>query len=89
MFSAKRKLEGRAKVLDQKQRIAELKARAEELSKGSFFSCESDDCPLDVQEEYWRRVVESEESGTTTLTKVFREEGFELTPPDRLSIPLK
>ena len=77
--------ERRTDVAERKERIEQLKARAEELSKGSFTSFTSDECPLEVQEEFWRRVVEVEERGFTTLAKVLEDGGFELTAPDKLT----
>ena len=75
----------RAEVLARKERIAKLKERAEELSKGVFYSVEDDGVPLRVQEDYWKRLVAFEEAGTTTLAKVLEDSGFELTPSDQLT----
>lgn len=74
-----------ADVLGRKERIEQLKARAAELSKGSFTSFTSDECPLEIQEAFWRNVVEIEAAGTTTLVKVLEERGFELTPAEGLT----
>jgi hypothetical protein len=77
--------EGRAKALTQRERIEKLKARAQELTNGEFRSFSTEACPLDVQEAFWRRVVECAESPLTTHAKVLEKSGFVLTPPDQLS----
>jgi hypothetical protein len=74
-----------ADVAGRKERIEQLKARAEALCGGEFTSFTSEHCPLEVQEEFWRRVVAVEESGTTTLAKLLEKGGFELTSPDKLT----
>jgi len=78
-------VEGRAAVLTQEERIERLKARAQELANGTFISFSCNSCPLDVQEEFWRRVVESAESPLTTHAKVLEKSGFVLTPPSQLN----
>lgn len=77
--------EGRTEFLAQKDRIEKLKARAQELAKGEFVSFTSDDCPLAVQEEFWRRVVECAEAPLTTHAEVLERSGFVLTPPAELN----
>jgi hypothetical protein len=81
MMNAERRMD----VLARKERIDQLKARAEELCKGPFSSFMSDECPLEIQEAFWRNVVEIEEGGMTTLAKVLEQGGLELTPADTMT----
>lgn len=63
-----------------KARIEKLKARAAAMCHGEFYSFQDDkcDCPLEVQEEFWKQVVAMEEGRKTTLAEVLKENGFEL-----------
>ena len=78
-------LRERTEVLTQKERIERLKARAEEISEGGFTSFACNGCPLDVQEQFWKRVVECAEAPLTTHAKVLEKTGFILTPPGQLN----
>ena len=55
-----------------------------ELSHGKMSSSDTSNLPLDVQESFWRRVVETEEAPTTTLTRELEALGVPLPAPDSL-----
>jgi hypothetical protein len=69
---------------DQETRIQVLKDRAMEISNGKMISSDTSNLPLDVQESFWRRVVETEEAPTTTLTRELGALGVPLPAPDSL-----
>jgi len=51
---------------DQKKRIEDLKRHAEELSSGQMEVCSLDDYPAEVEEEFWKHIVDYEEAPWTT-----------------------
>jgi hypothetical protein len=73
------------KRIDQEIRINELKAEAEELSGGQIHSIESDDCPPDISEQFWERVVAFEKAPWTSHFKQLTEAGVDLSKPESLS----
>jgi hypothetical protein len=48
--------------VDQEIRINELKAEAEELVGKEMSGGEADDCPPEIQEQFWKNVVEYEKA---------------------------
>lgn len=69
---------------DQDKRIEELKRRAEELSNGQMVTM-LDDCPADVEEEFWKNVVDYEEGPWTTNFQQLETAGVSLPAPDSLN----
>ncbi len=59
--------------MDLRERIERLKKRAEELSGGGMLTFEDPAMPPDIQEQFWRQVVETEEK--------------ELFPQNQLRLP--
>lgn len=70
---------------DQDKRIEELKRRAEELSGGQMMTDSLDDCPPDVEEAFWKHVVDYEQASYTTHIQQLERAGVTLTPPDSLN----
>src|ERR1700746_3874170 len=52
---------------DQDKRIEDLKRRAEELCDGQMEVGELDDCPADMEESFWKHVVDYEEAPGETI----------------------
>ena len=70
--------------IDQAIRINELKHEAEESAGGEMTAWESDDCPPDVSEQFWREVVAYEKAPWTSHFQQLAEAGVELPAPDSL-----
>jgi hypothetical protein len=70
---------------DQDKRIEELKRRAEELSDGQMEVTMLDDCPADVEEAFWKHVVDFEEGPWTTNFQQLETAGVELPAPESLN----
>jgi hypothetical protein len=66
-------------------RIEELKRRAEELSGGEMQVGEMDDCPAEMEESFWKHVVDYEEAPWTTNFQQLEAAGVSLPSPDSLS----
>jgi len=81
---AKRKAED-----DQEKRIPEdkieaLKRQAEELCGGQMEVGSLDDCPAEVEEAFWKHVVDYEEAPWTTHFQQLENAGVSLPSPDSL-----
>lgn len=76
---AKRKAED-----DPEKRIEDLKRRAAELSGGQMEVGALDDCPAEVEEAFWKHVVDYEEAPWTTHFQQLESAGVSLPPPDSL-----
>lgn len=82
---AKRKTVAKPKAEDdQEKRIEDLKRRAEELSGGQMEVGNLDDCPAEVEEAFWKHVVDYEEAPWTTHFQQLENAGVSLPPPDSL-----
>lgn len=69
---------------DQEKVIEDLKRRAEELSGGQMQAQVLDDCPAEVEESFWKHVVDWEEAPWTTHFHQLESAGVALPPPDSL-----
>jgi hypothetical protein len=67
-----------------KRRIAALKQQAAEMAGGAVHAWESDTLPPDVQEQFWRSIVEVETAPLTTHFRQLAEAGVELPDPASL-----
>ena len=70
---------------EHKKRIEELKRRAEELAGGAVQSGVDSAAPPDVEEGFWKYVVEYEEAPWTTHFQQLERAGVCLPPPDALN----
>ena len=70
---------------DQDKRIEDLKRRAEELCGGEMEVGTIDDCPAEVEESFWKHVVDYEEAPLTTNFQQLEEAGVSLPAPDSLN----
>jgi len=70
---------------DRDKRIEDLKRRAEELSDGQMEVGSLDDCPAEMEESFWKHVVDYEEAGWTTNFQQLETAGVSLPPPDSLN----
>ena len=66
-------------------RIEALKRRAKELSGGAMMASNSDDTPVEVEEEFWKYVVDYEEAPWTTNFQQLEDAGVSLPSPDSLN----
>lgn len=66
-------------------RIQALKDRAAQLAGGDMAFEVSDDCPTDLQEAFWRRVIAVEEAGWTVPFERLVAGDMALPPPDDLN----
>ena len=73
--------------VDQEIRINELRHKAEELAGGQMVAWESEECPPDIQESFWRRVVEYERAGWTSHSEQLTRAWVELPPAGALDDP--
>jgi hypothetical protein len=70
---------------DQEKRIENLKRRAQELSGGQMKTGSiDDDYPAEVEEAFWKHVVDYEEAPWTTHFQQLESAGVSLPPPDSL-----
>ncbi|MFL6437127.1 MAG: hypothetical protein ACJ71Q_06070 [Terriglobales bacterium] len=67
------------------QRIGDLKRRAEELCDGQMELGRLDDCPAEMEESFWKYVVEYEEAPSTTHFHELEMAGVALPAPDSLN----
>lgn len=65
-------------------RVEALKRRAEELSGGQMEVGNLDDYPAEVEEGFWKHVVNYEEAPWTTNFQQLENAGLSLPPPDSL-----
>jgi hypothetical protein len=70
---------------DPDQRIENLKRRAEELCGGRMMSGGLDECPGEMEESFWKQVVEYEEAPLTTHFHELEMAGVSLPSPDSLN----
>ncbi len=70
---------------DQDQRIENLKRRAEELCGGPMELEAADDLPGEIEESFWKHVVDYEEAPLTTNFQQLEMAGVSLPPPDSLT----
>ena len=70
---------------DQEKRIENLKRRAEELCDGQMEVGSLDDTSSEMEEEFWKHVVDYEEAPWTTHFQELERAGASLPPPDSLS----
>jgi len=70
---------------DQDERIADLKSRVEELCGGQMEAGGLDDCSSEIEEGFWKQVVEYEQAPWTTNFQQLEEAGVSLPHPDSLS----
>jgi hypothetical protein len=69
---------------EQDELIERLKAEAAAVTDGRMIVYESDGLTPDVQEQFWRNVVDLETSGSTDLAKELKAIGVELPEGDDL-----
>jgi hypothetical protein len=65
-------------------RIEDLKRHAEELCGGQMEIGSLEDCPAEVEEAFWKHVVDYEEAPWTTHFQQLESAGVSLPPPDSL-----
>ena len=85
---AKRKAVAKPKAKaedDPQKRIEDLKRRAEELSGGQMMADVRDDCSSEMEEAFWKHVVDYEEAPSTTNFDQLESAGVSLPRPDSLS----
>ena len=70
---------------DQEKRIEELKRHAAELCGGQMQAETLDNCPTEVEEAFWKHVVDYEEAPWTTHFKQLEDAGVSLPAPDSLN----
>lgn len=70
---------------EREKRIEDLKRRAAELSDGKMKAETMDDCPAEMEESFWKYVVEFEESPWTTHFQQLEAAGVSLPEPDSLN----
>jgi hypothetical protein len=70
---------------DQDKRIEDLKRRAQELCGGQMEAGTMDDCPVELEESFWKYVVDYEEAPLTTNFQQLEEAGVSLPAPDSLN----
>ena len=70
---------------DRDKRIEDLKCRAEELCDGQMELGILDDCPAEMEESFWKHIVEYEETPWTTHFQQLEMAGVSLPPPDSLN----
>ncbi len=66
-------------------RIEDLKSRARELSGGQMETGTTDDCPEELEEAFWKHVVDYEEAPWTTHFQQLENAGVSLPAPDSLN----
>src|SRR5947208_4515309 len=69
---------------DQASRIEQLKHRAHQLTGGQMVPLKSDDCPPEIEEEFWKRMVAFEEADWVPPFDLLVKGGVSLPPPDEL-----
>lgn len=65
--------------------IEALKRRAQELSGGQMMTGTVDDCPEELEEDFWKHVVDYEEAPWTTHFQQLENAGVSLPAPDSLN----
>jgi hypothetical protein len=72
---------------DREKRIEDLKRRAKELTGGEMKTGKFEEFPPEVEEEFWKHVVEYEEAGWTTHFQQLERAGVSLPAPETLQDP--
>lgn len=67
------------------KRIEDLKRRAEELCDGEMQAGGLDDCPAEMEEAFWKHVVDYEEAPWTTHFQQLETAGVALPSPESLN----
>lgn len=70
---------------DQEASIEELKRRADELCGGQMQVGGGNDCPAEIEEGFWKHVVEYEEAPWTTNFQQLENAGVSLPAPESLN----
>jgi hypothetical protein len=81
---AKPKAEDDREKRIQEKRIEDLKRHAEELCGGQMEVGSLDDCSAEVEEAFWKQLVDYEEAPWTTHFQQLENAGVSLPPPDSL-----
>jgi hypothetical protein len=71
--------------IDREIRINELKENLRETTDGEMVEFTADDCPPEIQEQFWQSVVAWENAPDTSNFKQLQRDGLELPAPDQLS----
>ena len=71
--------------VEREKRITELKRQAEELTGGKMIGGHVDETPPEVEEGFWKYVVDYEKAPWTTNFKQLEEAGIELPAPETLN----
>ena len=69
---------------DAEEHISELRERVEELTEGDMLVFEAEDCPAELREQFWERIVAYEEAEWTTHFDELTETGLVLPAPEAL-----
>ncbi len=78
-------LNEKLKRVDIEIRISKLKREAERIAGGKVFFTDSTDCPPEVEEQFWQRIVDFEKMPKGNYFQELVNAGFELTPPDAMN----
>ena len=81
----KPKAENNEQQKNPEKRIEALKRRAEELSGGQMEIGTMDNCPAELEEAFWKHVVDYEEAPWTTHFQQLENAGVSLPLPDSLN----
>lgn len=68
-----------------RERVRKLKDRAAELTGGQMTAWVAPDCPPELEEQFWRNVVEFEQAEDTVLFDLLMASGVLLPRPDELA----
>lgn len=71
--------------IDQEIRINELKETLRESSDGEMVEFTAEDCPPEVQEQFWQSVLAWETAADTSNFQQLEEDGIALPSPETLS----
>jgi hypothetical protein len=82
--AAKPKAKDERKKKTPEDRIEDLKRQAEELCGGQMKVGSLDDCPEEIEEAFWKHVVDYEEAPWTTHAQQLEDAGVSFPPPDSL-----
>lgn len=83
--AAKTKARNNPKKRIPEKNIDDLKRRAAALCGGQMQTASPDDCPAEVEEGFWKHVVEYEEAPWTTHFQQLERAGVSLPSPDSLN----
>ncbi|MGH9638126.1 MAG: hypothetical protein ACRD72_25090, partial [Candidatus Angelobacter sp.] len=75
---AKRKVDNAPEKRIPEERIEDLKRQAEELCGGQMEAGSLDDCPAEVEESFWKHVVDYEKAPWTTHFQQLENAGVSL-----------